>query len=406
MRRVVFRITPLNRLSFPVLLNAWEQKQIDNHFKIIIRDTPLQPDEIFDNDIILFSFMTSQLPYIYEELSIIKNCNRKNILIVGGGPHITGEQELSSALGFDVLFIGAGERSFVQFGNDLILGNPIPNVYNEEVTDADFENHLPVSRYMETLPPLEIMRGCYWKCKYCTTHMHHVQSRSITSIDSYLSLGKQKGMSRVNFISPSSMEYGALKGRQVRIDLIQELLECIKSYSFRFVEYGIFPSEVRPDSVTPEGIALLKKYVSNKHIAIGAQSGSDLRLKELSRGHTVTDIENACIIANAHGFSAQLDFIIGYPDETPEERRITMDFIKRISKNYKVRAHLHYFIPLSGSPYGFRFPSFLSPLEKENLHALKSAGIVIAGWESNEIQVNFYLNWLKEKFPSFYERFH
>jgi len=216
---------------------------------------------------------------------------------------------------------------------------------------------------------------------------------------------KKRRMTRLNFISPSSMEYGAVKGRRLRLDLIEELLFLAVSYRFPFNEYGIFPSEVRPDTVTDEGVRMLKKYVSNTYITIGAQSGLNERLRQLRRGHNVEDIERAVAIANNNGFRAFLDFIVGYPDETGEERRATVDFIKRINKKYRIRAHLHHFIPIAGSPYGFRFPSFLNPMEKEELVRLKSAGIVIDGWVSNEQHAQVYLNWLKTEFPGYYSRF-
>jgi radical SAM superfamily enzyme YgiQ (UPF0313 family) len=147
---------------------------------------------------------------------------------------------------------------------------------------------------------------------------------------------------------------------------------------------------------------MLKKYVSNKYVAIGAQSALNSRLKEIRRGHTVEDIEQAVAVSNANGFSAQLDFIVGYPDETPDERNITIRFIKKINKKYRARVHLHHFIPISGSSYAFRLPSFLSEPERERLHHLKSAGIAIDGWVSNERQVLCYLEWLKTNFPDYY----
>jgi B12-binding domain/radical SAM domain protein len=407
-RRIIFRVSPQNCLSFPVLLNAWEKNGIDKEFEIVIREVPLETGEIRSGDVILFSFMTSLIPYIHNEILQIKKAGQKDIVIAGGGPHITGEQELARQVGIDILFIGAGERSFVQFGMDLTANRSLPLEYIQpsgSVYGDDFRNHIPVSRYIRTIPPLEIMRGCRWHCKYCSTPLYEVQYRDMDSIDACFREMKQRRMNRINFISPSSMEYGSSKGREVNVEAIEELLVRSHSYGFRFIEYGIFPSEVRPDTVTTEGMKLLKKYVTNKYITIGAQSGVDERLRELRRGHTVEDIEKAIVEARDNGLFSQLDFIIGYPGETPEERRITVEFIKKLNKKYRVRSHLHYFIPLSGSPYAFRLPTFLSADEKETLYRLRRGGTVIDGWVENEKQVLFYLEWLKENFPGYYSRY-
>ena len=250
------------------------------------------------------------------------------------------------------------------------------------------------------------MRGCFWNCSYCSTHLNNAWFRDIDSIATYLQELKRRNIKRVNFISPSSLEYGAGKPGEVALHKLKELLELVDSYHFPFMEYGIFPSEIRPDTVSAEGMALLKRYVSNKSITIGAQSSLDSRLKDLNRGHGVEDIENAVAIAKANGFSVNLDFIVGYPDETPGERQANLDFIKTLSKNYGIKVHLHFFIPLPGSAYAYRFPSFLPPGEKEQLHRLKAAGIAAGGWLDNEKQAQAYLHWLKEHFPAYYSRYH
>jgi radical SAM superfamily enzyme YgiQ (UPF0313 family) len=291
---------------------------------------------------------------------------------------------------------------------DLLDNRPIKNLYqyeNDPNSYGDFNDYLPLTKYMKTIGPIEIMRGCFWNCSYCTTHLHSAWLRDINSIDTLFQAVKQRNLKRVNFISPSSMEYSAPKPGQVNIKKIKELLELAQSYDFPFIEYGIFPSEIRPDTVTGEGMALLKRYVSNKSITIGAQSSLDSRLKDLNRGHGAADIKQAVAIANANDFTANLDFIVGYPDETPEERQSNINFIKTLSKTYRIKTQLHFFIPLPGSAYGYRLPSFLSGEEKDQLHQLTSAGIATAGWIDNEKQALRYLNWLKEHFPTYYSRF-
>ncbi len=37
-KRVIFKVFPFNRLTFPILLNSWEQEGIDTHFEIIIAE--------------------------------------------------------------------------------------------------------------------------------------------------------------------------------------------------------------------------------------------------------------------------------------------------------------------------------------------------------------------------------
>jgi B12-binding domain/radical SAM domain protein len=413
-RRAIFRIAPYNRLSFPILLNTWESRQIDRHFEIIIRETPLTSEpfqEIQKNDVVLFSFMTPHLPLIHEEIKSLKGTGA---IIAGGGPHITYEQELVLEMGFHILFIGPAETNFLNFGMDLLEHNlektkiyPSPT---PAVNATDLNTYVPITNYMRGTPPLEIMRGCAWNCNYCATGLQNASYRNLESIKNFLDQASTstKKVTRINFICPSAMEYQASKGKQHEkcLDKIAELLLLTHTYHFKFIEYGIFPSEIRPDTVSPKGINMIKKYVSHKSVTLGAQSGSDQRLKEIKRAHTTADIEQAAAIVNDCGFLAYLDFIVAYPGETPEERRETLQFIKKLYKKYRVRTQLHYFFPLPGSAYAFRFPSFLSEQEKQALHELKENGISRAGWIENEKQMIHYFKWLKQNFPTYYARYH
>lgn len=408
-RRVFFRIFPFNILSFPVLSNVWEQNNIDINFEIRIIDSTdaLEQTNFRQGDVLLYSFMTPYLPLVHSEIARIKNSDT-GVLIAAGGPHVTGEQELAAEAGFDILFAGAGEENFLKFGHDLLDRRAHEEIYRSdtETGNSNLNKYLPVSRYLKTIPPLEITRGCSWKCKYCGTGMYDINFRSLDSVKLYLDEMKRKKLKRVNFISPSAMEYHAHKKKKMNIEKIEEFLRLIRSYDFKFIEYGIFPSEIRPDTVSDEGMKILKKYVSNRAITIGAQSFLDSRLRALARGHGTADIEKAVATANDYDFLVNLDFIIGFPGETPEERTITIDGIKSLTEKYRVKTQLHFFFPLPGSSYAYRFPSFLTNEEKERLLTLKKNGISKTGWINNEKQVIRYFNWLKHYFPTYYSRYY
>jgi len=399
-RRVVFRVFPFNRLTFPLLLNVWENAGIDNHFDIIITEKPIGGK---DGDVIIYSFMTPHLPLIHNEITELK---KKDVLIVAGGSHITGCTELPLKIGVDILFKGVGEEMFLQFGNDLITGN-IPDggkIYSQKYV-TDLNKYLPFSKHFKIVPPLEIFRGCLWNCKYCQTGTDQYSFRSMSSIVSFLKRLKAEGFKRVTFISPSAMEYGSkVPGKPDHASIIK-LLETVTSFNFKFFEYGIFPSEIRPGTLDPELTKILRKHVTNKWITLGAQSGSDKRLRELNRGHTISEVESDIETANSYGFNVNLDFIIGFPDESKNERDKTFDFIQELSKRYRVKIHLHHFFPLAGSKYQFRLPTYLKNDDKEKLRELNRHGIVTEWWEKHEIAVKNYFNWIKSYSPEYFNNY-
>ena len=183
------------------------------------------------------------------------------------------------------------------------------------------------------------------------------------------------------------------------------MLALTRSRGFRFVEYGVFPSEIRPDTVTDEALAMLKRFVSNRKLTIGAQSGMDARLSLIGRGHDTQEVERAVALANARGFRVNLDLIIAYPGETADERMTSLAFFRKLGKRYRLNVHLHHFFPLAGSPFEFRFPSFLGRAERQVWRTLKREGIASDWWVEGEKTATAYFGWLKRRFPDHWARY-
>ncbi|MBN2143616.1 MAG: radical SAM protein [Candidatus Aureabacteria bacterium] len=414
-QRILFRQFPFNRLTFPLLLNIWEKTCISPKLDIRITqsaDAESLMNEVPDldsRDVLIYSFMTPHLPLIAEEIKAIRKSIRKTRLplFTAGGPHVTGEQSLAFEIGLDRIFAGPAENTFLQFGQDLLNGS-----ISKEKTilppsgTEDLNDYLPISSLYKGFPPLEIMRGCFWNCRYCQTGTKKPSFRSYPSIQDYLEQARKRKFKRITFISPSSLEWQAIKPGQPDLEKLSEFLELIHSYGFRFREYGVFPSEIRPDSVTPQSMGILKKYVTNRHLTLGGQNSTDSGLKSINRGHTAADIENAILYATAEGFKVNLDFIVAYPDETEEDRKASLEYLIKMNRKYQVKIYLHHFFPVSGSAFSNRLPSFLSPREKERFLALSKNGIATSWWLEGEKNAKDYLRWLQKNFPETYRKYH
>jgi B12-binding domain/radical SAM domain protein len=423
-RRVIFRVFPGNRLTLPLLLNIWEKNRLDHCFDIQLADAApgklslSQTGTVGAEDVFIYSFMTPHLPWVVEEIERLRSAARAAPMLAAGGPHISGESELGIACGFNVLFRGPGEKTFLKFGRDLLAGKIVANenvIYdgrdmpcrNEANHDAaSWEGCIPVSSYLKTVPPLEITRGCFWNCGYCQTGGEKPQYRGHDSIRAYLAELRRFRMPRVGFITPSALEYGAKAKARPNLDNIEALLQLCRASGFRFIEYGIFPSEVRPNTVNGDALRLLRRYVSNRRLTFGAQSASDERLAAIGRGHRVDDIVAAVATANEAGFAANLDFIVALPGETAGDRRRLLDLMKTLRQKYRVYFQLHHFFPLAGSPFARCLPSYLSVTERQTFSDLKKNGLASDWWLAGEKAVQDYFRWLEKKFPAVFKEYH
>jgi len=143
---------------------------------------------------------------------------------------------------------------------------------------------------------------------------------------------------------------------------------------------GSFPSEVRPESVSREGIEMLRDHVANDNIIIGAQSGS-LRMLELShRGHTVEDIYSAVQVTLEAGLIANVDFIFGMPGETGEDRHLTRTVVSDLA-GMGARIHSHAFMPLAGTPWAAEKPGRVDRQTRDLLYSLAGSHQQYGQWQ-------------------------
>jgi B12-binding domain/radical SAM domain protein len=188
------------------------------------------------------------------------------------------------------------------------------------------------------------------------------------------------GLRDVRFITPTCLSYGS-PGPDPDLDAVEELLSGVREElpPHGRIFFGSFPSEIRPEHVTPEAMRLLKRYVANDNVIIGAQSGSDRVLAAAGRGHGVQPVRDAVRIAVEHGFRPNVDFIFGMPGETEDDLRASLRLASDLA-DLGARIHTHTFMPLPGTPWRDAEPAFI-PLEAmRHLDRLAQRGDAYGHW--------------------------
>jgi len=144
-------------------------------------------------------------------------------------------------------------------------------------------------------------------------------------------------------------------------------------------------------------VALINQYCSNRKICIGGQTGSNRLLKLIRRGHTAEQIEMACEISVRHRLRPYVDMIFGFPDENSQDRRETLQLIRKLATVYRARIHLHYFLPLAGTELAQLRPRVLDYKTIDTLNKFERDGLCTGWWKkgwqlSNELlEIQDYL---------------
>jgi B12-binding domain/radical SAM domain protein len=389
----------VNRFSIAYLLFILEKNNTAGRFNLYYFKNASDIAGIFDNSdivsrpcVFMFSFMSSLLCEVMEAVREIKKQAgakgaRDKTLLIAGGAHASGDAGSGIKMGFELIFKGEAENSWPDFIASVLecssAGNfkdTILSKYNSFIVSDDrpvrLDDFLPFGDIYSLVPPLEIMRGCFFNCKFCQTASCAVKYRSLSSIEEFCAEYRRRGYKRLCFICPSAFHYGAETPSRPNIAAIETILETAREkYGIKFIEYGIFPSESRPETITDETASLIKKYCSNKRVSIGAQSGDPARILKLSRGHGLDSVYNACEILRRHKLTAVIDFIFGFPDETEDEQMKTLAAIKDIHKKFGSRIQTHFFMPLPATPLYYSKYSPIAPAALALLEKYCSGGI-------------------------------
>ena len=413
-----------NKYSFNALIGALETLEgfddLDIHFirsKEALLDSLKNLIERYEKVVLGISFFTTQLWEIY---GLIKNLLKKfgkNVLYIAGGPHPTGDPKGTLKMGFDVVVIGEGEETLIEFLQYVRINKDYRTIkgiaYNDENkiyhctgrrTPIRLDKYPPFPVNLNKFGAIEITRGCPYICYFCQTPYilgTYPRHRSIESICKYVRIMKSKNLTDIRFITPNAFSYGSSDGKTLDIPKLEELLikvkEIISPEGRIFL--GSFPSEVRPEHVSEETLRLIKKYCDNDNIIIGGQSGSQRILNLCHRGHSVEDLYKAVDLTLKAKIKANVDFIFGLPKETEEDIKLTIKVMKDLVKK-GAKIHAHSFIPLPQTAFEKESAGRINDLVKKTILGLTSKGHAFGDWKKQEriaIKIAKYLKTKKLK---------
>ncbi len=396
------------KYAFTVLAGAVEAepslRDVSLHFprdRETLLDTLRQRADAGDTVVAAWSFYSASFAPCAEELAWVRErLEGRRVLCIAGGVHATAETAQTLRAGFDLVAVGEGERTLIELLGRLKRGEDpratrgmarlegdrlVQNGRGEGIQLDDFP---PFAADNRKFGPIEITRGCIYACRFCQTpfiNKARFRHRSVENVARWVRVMREAGKRDVRFISPTSLSYGS-PDESVNLEAVEQFLAAVREAAGPEgrIFYGTFPSEVRPEHVTPESLAVLKRWVDNDNLIIGGQSGSERILQRSHRGHDVEAIVRAVRNAVQAGFLPNVDFILGLPEETEEDLSATVALMERLSE-LGARVHGHTFMPLPGTPFRDAPPGRVEGAIERKLEQLASQGRLYGHWKRQAV---------------------
>lgn len=202
--------------------------------------------------------------------------------------------------------------------------NKITKIY--DLTKTKFEE-MEISKFTNhTRAFVKIQDGCNAFCSYCIIPYTRgrVRSKDKTSVIKEVTKLVNNGYKEIVLTGIHTGRYGIDINTTLE-ELLKELVEIPNIYRIRL-------SSIEINEITPGIIKLLKENkVMAKHLHIPLQSGSNKILKLMNRRYNKEEFKNMITkIKEIHNISLTTDLIVGFPNETEEDFKETLDTLNEI----------------------------------------------------------------------------
>ncbi len=291
---------------------------------------------------------------------IIKETNPE-IKIIFGGPQasLTAYESLKAFSFIDVIGIGEGEKNIEDIiialtgscdmdkvngiayrkEGEVVCNNKCDLI--ENLDDLPYLNYDLLNLNMKELPsiPIESGRGCPFTCSYCSTKIFWKRKFRLKSIDRL-----------INEIRTLKEKYEC-----VNIDLNHDLFTFNKKkvieFSERLIEENLkikWSCSSRIDTLDEE---IIEKMAAAglEGIYIGIETGSKRMQKLINKNLNLDDIFNKLNSLKKHKVKVTLSFIYGFPEETDNDFKDTMNMIGRAIDHKIHSIQLHRLWILAGT---------------------------------------------------------
>ncbi len=298
----------------------------------------------FEPDVVGITSVTATINSALAAAHVSKE-TRPNAKVVLGGPHATFayEQILSEYQDVDIVVRGEGEQTLTELVNQLATSGDLkavsgivfknknkitrtpdrPLIKNLDVLPRPSYQYFPLEKYRffgKLVLPIMTSRGCPFHCAYCISCRMAGQQYRIRSPKNVVD--ELEWLRDVHKADAFTFYDDAFTYDKERV------IEICDEMRARNITLP-WDCQSRVDHISRE--VLVKMREANcQLIFFGIESGSQEILNAVHKGTTVAQNERAIKMAKEVGLPVSIALIVGYPGETMQTLKLTLDFIQKM----------------------------------------------------------------------------
>lgn len=298
----------------------------------------------FQPSLVGIGSMTPTIESAFQSAAVAKEaCPDAKVVV--GGPHVTfmDEETLAQEPAIDVVVRGEGEQTLSELvthlpslsnleavkgitfrkGDQIIKTPNRPFIQDLDALPRPAYRFLPIERYRiigRKLLPIMSSRGCPFQCSFC------VASQMFGA--GFRARNPENVLDEMEWLRD---EYGA-QGISFQDDTLtfskKRILEICDGIIKRKINLR-WGCGTRADVVTKEILAKMQKAHCDE-ICFGVESGCQRIRDALKKKVSTEQIEKAIKWAKEAGIFVTASIIIGYPGETKETLKQTLEFVRKV----------------------------------------------------------------------------
>lgn len=283
---------------------------------------------------------------------LVRRLKRLGLPVILGGSHPTVLPEQSIRYtSADMAAIGEGELTLVRILDALSRGGSLAEIPSLAWQNAGDIVVNPRGKLIDSIDSLPIPdrsfvqrsayfgevlmtgRGCPFNCAYCASRNiwgKTVRLRSQGSIIQELEMLAKEAESQPD----------PLPGRWV-VKIVDDTFTVSRKRTIALLEEIIsaglnrfeFTGGVRADTLD-ESVVQKMREANFRRVTLGVESGSPKILKMIRKGETNEDVKRALTLLREAGIRSHAFFMIGFPDESPEDIAMSKRFIQEAQPDY------------------------------------------------------------------------